>query len=97
MSAVYVWSSRVLRGSGLYTVLGRARFVDLSLAARLSLCVLSVLHRVVSDATMSTPGVAGTTLGKASPQSSRARPTGFYRRVGAPKLQDSDPSLAALT
>ena len=51
----------VLRGSGLYTVLGRAWWMDLPLA-RLSLCAPSALRGTVGGATMAIPGGASTTL-----------------------------------
>jgi hypothetical protein len=40
---------------------------------------------------MTTPGVAGTPLGKSSQQTSHARPTGFSHRVGVLTLRSSDP------
>ena len=52
-----------------------------------SLCALSALRWVVGDATMSTPGGEGTRLRIAFLKLTRARPTGFYHRVGAPRLQ----------
>jgi hypothetical protein len=50
------------------------------LPARLSLCALSVLHRVVGGATMTTPGEACTPPKHCNLL--RARLIGFYHRVG---------------
>src|SRR5215218_2242805 len=54
---------------------------------------LDALRGTSGGATMTTPGGARTTLWTAFLKLTRARPTGFHHRVGAPWLQGSGPSL----
>jgi hypothetical protein len=61
--------------------------------ARPSLCTLEALRGTVGGATMTTPGGAGTRLRIEFLKLTRARRTGFYHRVGAPRLQGSGPSF----
>jgi hypothetical protein len=79
-----------LSGSGLYNVLWPRCFLSYpSFPARPSLCALEALRKVVGGANMTTPGGAGTPRCKhvGLAITPRARSTGFYHGVGAPRLQ----------
>jgi hypothetical protein len=73
----------ILRGSGLYTVLGRA-FCTHPPKRGPSHCVLEALRMIVNGATMTTPTQWGGHRGPAA--TPRAQRTGFYHGVGVPTV-----------